>query len=796
MNNRIPRILTYLIILLTSIPVFARDFEYTYEGQTLTYTVISEEEGTCQTKDGDVAPMIPGNYVSGELIIPNTVFDGKNEYSVTSIGNYAFCYCRNLTSVTIPNSVTSIGHYAFVYCSSLTSVIIPNSVTSIGHYAFYECSSLISVAIPNSVTSIGIRAFNGCYKLIKSAYPNTIFDPFPSGVTIGYNPNGAIIEDGWIYGSGKSEIIFAPSTFSGDYRIPETVYSIGNYAFYECNGLTSVIIPNSVTKIGDNAFAGCISLTSVTIPGSVTSIGHDAFSGCSGLDKTEYGSIESLCSIDFGNENSNPLRFTNNLFINGEEIKDIVIPNSVSTIGNYAFEGYSGLTSVTIPNSVTSIGNYAFSGCSGLTSVTIPESVTAIGIYAFSGCRGLTSVTIPESVTKIGNSAFSGCSGLTSVTIPASVTTIGDDAFSGCSRLTELYFNAENCLKCGSLPNSIKKVVIGENVKAIPDYAFSGCRSLTSVTIPESVTIIGGSAFEDCSGLTSVTIGNSVQSIGKDAFKGCRDLTKAEFGCIIQLCGINFGNEYSNPLYYVNNLYINGEEITNLVIPFNVTSIGNYSFYNCSGLTSVTIPESVTTIGQRAFSGCSGLTTIYSYNTTPPATGNGTFDGVPYDAIVYVPKGRALAYSNHNGWKAFYDFREMGALTITLNKDLLSMNTNETETLVSTIGNPENVGIKSEKWTSTNPEVATVENGLVTAVSVGTTTINFTVTDEFDIAYNAYCTVTVTDRSAVDSVFIDKVADVEIFTLNGTKVNSSINHLVPGIYILRKGNETTKIVVK
>ena len=182
---------------------------------------------------------------------------------------------------------------------------------------------------------------------------------------------------------------------------------------------------------------------------------------------------------------------------NGEEY-------SVTSIGEGAFSGCSGLTSVTIPNSVTSIGDYAFQFCSGLTSVTIPNSVTSIGGYAFEYCSGLTSVTIPNSVTSIESGAFSGCTGLTSVTIPNSVTSIGRYAFSDCSGLTSV-----------TIPNS---------VTSIGNSAFAGCSGLTSVTIPNSVTSIGQSAFSGCRGLTSVTIGSGIKSIGSSAFANCKNL--------------------------------------------------------------------------------------------------------------------------------------------------------------------------------------------------------------------------------------------------------------------------------
>ena len=296
--------------------------------------------------------------------------------------------------------------------------------------------------------------------------------------------------------------------YSGDINIASafiyngikfSVTSIGEKAFEYCYGLTSVTIPNSVTSIGGRAFYGCSGLTSVTIPNSVTAIGCAAFLSCDRLKEVHISDLAAWCKINFEYAVSNPLYYAHNLYLNGELITDLVIPNSVTSIGAYAFCGCSGLTSVTIPNSVTSIGNSAFSHCSGLTSVTIPNSVTSIGADAFSWCSGLTSVTIPNSVTSIGVGTFRYCSGLTSVTIPNSVTSIGKLAFGGCSGLTSV-----------TIPNSVTSIGNG---------AFQSCTELTSVTIPNSVTSIDQFAFAYCSGLTKITIPKSVKTIGYKAFE-------------------------------------------------------------------------------------------------------------------------------------------------------------------------------------------------------------------------------------------------------------------------------------
>ena len=428
--------------------------------------------------------------------------------------------------------------------------------------------------------------------------------------------------------------------YSGEVIIPESVEHEGT--------------AYSVTSIGDYAFFNCSGLTSVTIPNSVTSIGGGAFSGCSGLTSVHISDIAAWCNIDFVSHfYSNPLEYAHHLYLNGEEVKDLVIPNSVTSIGSYAFYNFDALTSVTIGNSVTSIGSYAFYKCSGLTSVTIGNSVKSIGSSAFYGCSGLTSVTIGNSVTSIGYGAFEGCSGLTSVTIPNSVTSIGEQAFDGCSGLTS--------------------VTIGNSVTSIGDYAFYKCSGLTSVTIPNSVTSIGSYAFEGCSSLTSVTIPNSVTSIEYGAFVACSGLTsivvedgnpvydsRNNCNAIIETstntlhsgCKTTIIPNSVTSIGYLAFLGCGG--LTTVTIPKSVTSIATGAFVACSGLTSVTIPNSVTSIGVRAFYLCSKLLDVYCYAENVPDTYSDAFMDSPIaNATLHVPDASIDSYKATAPWSSF-----------------------------------------------------------------------------------------------------------------------------------------------
>ena len=389
---------------------------------TISNSVTSIEQSTFSGCTGLTSVTIPNSVTSiGESAFNNctSLTSISLPNSVTSIGGSAFKDCTNLTSISLPNSVTSIGGSAFYKCTSLTSISLPNSVSSIGGSAFYNCSSLSSISLPNSVTSIGESAFQKCVRLASITLPNSVtsiehstFDDC-SGLESVTIPNSV---------TGIGNRAFYNCSKMTSITIPNSVTSIGNYAFYGCSKLASMTIPNSVTSIGDYAFYGCSKLTSITIPNSVTSIGSYAFQKCSLTSLTIPNSVVNIgfaaftpnltsITVEDGNTNYDSregcnaiIEKSSNTLIIG--CKNTIIPNSVTSIGKYAFRG-CGFTSLTIPNSVTSIGDYAFSGCS-LTSITIPNSVTSIGQYAFGGCTSLTSLIIPNSVTSIGYSAFYG----------------------------------------------------------------------------------------------------------------------------------------------------------------------------------------------------------------------------------------------------------------------------------------------------------------------------------------------------------------------------------------------------
>ena len=444
-------------------------------------------------------------------------------------------------------------------------------------------------------------------------------------------------------------------------------------------------------------------------------------------------------------------------FYSCTNLTGVTIPNSVTTIGDDALINCSGLTSLTIPNSVITIGDCAFAGCISLISVSIPNSVTTIGENAFESCIDLANVTIGNSVTTIGSGAFYGCSGLVSVTIPNSVINIGGGAFSG----TPWYNNQPDGLVYaglvayqykGTMPEGTS-ITIREGTLGIAAFAFSHCSGLMTVTIPNSVTTIGSSAFYGCSGLVSVTIPNSVTIIGDGAFFGCTGLTSVTIPNSVTDIG-------SSAFYGCSGLMT-------VTIPNSVTTIGSYAFYGCSGLVSVTIPNSVAFIGDDAFKDCSGLNDVYSCIADPfsISMGQSVFERSPNNyswRILHVPYSSFAAYLADTKWSQYFGtivkMVLVKAESIELDRSDVVM-VPEMTLKLKAIVLPEDADNKAITWVSNNQAAATVSNdGLVTAVNVGTATITAMTMDGSSLS--AECSITVLAPGDVDADYRISIADV------------------------------------
>ncbi len=598
-----------------------------------------------------------------------SIIKNKNlYYRITSLGDFNTvevvhqdCY-STLSSIDIPETiidddytftVTKIGSSAFSGCSNLTSVTIPKSVMAIGKEAFYACSVL---------TSISVDAANTHYSSVDGVLFNYVKD--------------TLIQ----YPKGNSRT---------EYSIPNSVTTIEDGVFESCYGLTSVTIPNSVTTIGNYVFYACTGLTSVTIPNSVTKIGNRAFGYVSNIvyNGSATGSPWGANCVNGyvdGYLVYSDASKTTLCGCSSSATGEIIIPNSVTTIGYGAFVGCDSLTSITIPNSVTTIEEEGFGWCSNLTSLIIPNSVTTIGNGAFygSGLKDLeVAWTSSEQLPSIGEGIFEyivnweGPSAAT-LHVPAGTESIYENAdqwkdfgtivdkqpdpkncvitYTATEKLPEttdtntfgLHTNAfDVAITSHEFSNGTGTITFAGEVTTIGDYAFFGC-PLTSIIIPNSVTTIGEGAFKECYNLTSITIPYSVTKIGKTAFFGCpltsitipNSVTTIEEGAFSWCFGL-----------------------TSVTIPYSVTTIGVGAFEGSGALTSIDIPNSVTTIGDRAFSYCSGLTDVtvaWTSTGQQPTMGNGVFYGIannvgPSGATLYVPAGTKAIYQAADQWKDF-----------------------------------------------------------------------------------------------------------------------------------------------
>ena len=523
--------------------------------------------------------------------------------TITTLDEEAFKYCYDLTTLTLPNTITESRNAVFEFCSKLqhvhipdlsswlkinyisnsghpfyavtsgdlyingeklTDITIPEDITTIPFSAFRNCKSLTNITIPNHVTAIERLAFDGC-DITKIVIPDSV-------VTMG-------------------DMIFRDCTKLKEVTLPQSLTAITDQMFYNCNALQSVVIPENVTTIGKEAFYKCDPryLKSINIPEKVTTIGLDAFnlylleeymSFWKGLDNVYIKDLSSWCKIDFENSASNPLDYSGGkLYLNNKPLTELIIPEDITEIKNYTFKG-ANLRKVTMHDNVTSIGDLSFGGCD-LDEFTFGRNVTSIGSNIYDSCKKINipnlewlfnieyadhglydnggiiyidnqqinDIVIPESVTKINDYIFKNNDHITSINMHNDVTTIGKYAFYDTVAL-----------------NSI---TIGNNVAYIGDYAFANNAALTSINIPPSITEICNGAFLNVKSLESVYI--------TDLEAWLR---------------ITFNDSTANPLINYATLYLNNQELTDLVIPESITELKQYAFYNHKALTSITIPNS------------------------------------------------------------------------------------------------------------------------------------------------------------------------------------------------------------
>ncbi len=821
--------LLLLLGALVALPTMARDFDYTYAGQTITYTVLDEAAKTCQiigTVDSNGGHPKTGNNITGALVLPENPSDGENVYTLTTLGRSAFERCSGLLSVSIPNTVTEIDRGAFYMCGSLKSVTLSNSLLTINLDAFYDCPSLTSITLPNSLISIGDRAFYGCESLAEITIPeNVVFIGNSAfyACTLMKKVVFIAINCGVC---GEDYLVFNPTI--EEVEIGDKVRLIPRFAFEKLRGLKRVTIPDSVIKIDEFGFWGCSNLEDVTFGHSLTTIGGAAFATCTGL--TSIVLPESVTNID------------KEAFYQCYGLTSVTMGSSVAEIGYQAFAYDENLTEINLPNSLINIDTWAFSYCTGLTEITIPENVKSIGRWAFDGCdnlkkvnfnaidcvscggilspfEGVETVVFGDKVKIIPENAFAFCN-LTSVTFGNSIAEIGSGAFRYCTALTEI-----------ALPNTLSK--IGE-------YAFVSCGGLTELTIPQSVTEIGRSAFLRCSGLTELMIPKSVAEIGEGAFAFCTGLTAInvapENSKFVSESGVLYTKDMTKLIQYplasertrfdipnsvteiCTTAFGVSVNLTDITIPASVTTIGDYALQACDGLTSIAIPNSVTKIGKWAFGRCQGLTEV-AIPATVAEIGDGAFGGcknltsitVSPDNRNYVSDNGVLFTKNMKKLIQYPAGNEQPKYVIPATVTELGVDAFSGCSRIASLTIPASInelegwafsscsGLTAVTYLSDDP-VECGEYVFPTEVYENAT-LNYLKSAEAEIASTEPWSL-FNNRIGRDADFdsitaVRTPADTQtaVYNMQGVRVGTSTDGLPHGVYILRRGSTTSKISI-
>ncbi len=607
--------------------------------------------------------------------------------TVIMIDDRAFKECTSLKNIQLSNNLTTIGQEAFNGCTSLEKVVIPNSVTTIKGAAFLACSKLSDVTLSKNLLSLGGYAFGDCDSLESIEIPKSIettTKEYYIQYIYGYQWGVFIACDNLkeiIFEKGTTQIakgMFANNESIEQISIPDTVTLIGDQAFLNCTSLSDVRLSQNLITVGQEAFMGCTSITKIKIPDSVTTIKGAAFLACSDLSDVTlsrnlislggyaFGDCDSLESIEIPKSVKDTTSeyygqyiydYQWGVFIACDNLKNITFEKGTTQIVYGMFANNESIEKIEIPETVTTIGSDAFYKCTSLTEINIPDTVLTVGSYAFGGCKNLEKVHLPKNIKNIEKGTFKDCSVLKDITIPDTVMKIGDVAFSGCTALPQI-----------TLPAS---------VQTIGDKAFSHCEALADVKLSEGLTSIGSYAFEYNIALPKFTLPNTLESLGERAFQYCDVLADVDLGA-----GLKVIPEYC---------FYEDPALQKVILPYQFTTVNASAFANCTKLTDITFNRNVSSVDASALS-YKDKTTIHGVK--------GTY---------------AETFASDNGFK--FEALNAPVTGITLSKEKIEIAKDKSIRLTASL-TP--VDTSDElTWTSSNEEVATVEDGVVKAVGLG-----------------------------------------------------------------------------
>ena len=558
--------------------------------------------------------------------------------SVKTIGTWAFTSNENLVSVVLPNELEIISEGLFHGCVTLESITIPNSVTIIGDNAFASCINLKNADIPAGVTEIGFHAFAECFELREVILPEGITSisggafsgcaieeiTIPDGVTeIGEGAFSGTQITSLVIPSNVSYI--GHSAFQGcellsDVTILSETLEFGYSVFQDCTGLLSVDIKEGTATIASSTFENCTSLMNITLPSTLKTIEGYAFRNCKAVERVNIPSVEMWCNLvlknqDYGLESTvSPLSYGANLYVDDVLLTDVIVPDSITEIREFAFYGCESITSIRIPGSVTKIGQYAFTYCSNLEEVELCDGIQSIETYAFYDCINLLRITLPDSISNIGECSFRNCASLEEVHIPTGVTAIEKMTFRDCE--------------------SIQTVLFHDEITSIGEAAFWGCHQLDNVNLPTKLVTLGLDSFRDCQSLSRIAVPSGVSSLPHRTFYDCYNLSEVLLYDGLKTIG--------------NHAFKNCYKLKQVLLPEGLETIGKEAFVLCSELKSLTIPKSVTDIG-LGFASWSGIRRLVFTGSVPYGfydRGNNILAGMR--TTVYAPLNDAT-------WDLFND---------------------------------------------------------------------------------------------------------------------------------------------
>ncbi|MDE5869999.1 MAG: leucine-rich repeat protein [Muribaculaceae bacterium] len=816
-------------------------------GLTIFYPVDNTqftEEGSLFSRDNTTLYYVSSEF-SGAYEIPS---------SVITIGDYAFAYCEQVASISLPSSVNSIGTACFEGCSGLSGEIeIPTEVNQLKSNVFKNCKKITKIQLHDNIRNIQSEAFSGCTSLKSINLPKEITAIYPG--------------------------LFNGCSSLDNLNIPENVSIIGNSAFRGCANLKEMILPEGVTNIPQSCFQDCALLNSITLKGDVAEIGVSAFQGCDALKKfvisksvlpvledgnfSETNYQNTLLSIPenmFSEYISSSWCVFRNLQV-GEEISVLLsdeifeyreIPGTEKKEAVLIKGDYNGLHSANIPDRftdenntryyITMIAPEAFKGCTNLNALTFSQrsQIEMIGAGAFSGCTGIKSVMLPSSLVTISDEAFKACSSIKNVSMGSNVKEIGEGVFEGCS--------------------SLQEVTLSDNITSISRNLFSGCSLLENIELPGEVTTIGDEAFYQ-TGLKSLVIPASVENIGVKAFAECNEMTDLEitaspttinisndsFNGVTSLRSLKTGRNYTNTPFAESN-------IEKLIVGNLVTTINESSYQGCKKLAELTLGTGLKSIMANAFSGCHALSelVVSPYVTeigssafaetslkkisigyclefigekafegcdaeiiaitsqTPPSAANSVFND--YGGVLLVQGGdkiKDLYYDTDTCWYRFNSDSMIEAERIETDMSLNIVPViGESVALQATVY-PENATLPNIFWYSTNPEIASVDNYGV--VKFHDWTKDISTRSDLDgeckivastLYYNGPVLEFMVGDNATGINDIHSEAPIKsevnsvgaIYDLSGRQMTMELENLPKGIYIIKNLDRTYKII--